>query len=166
MSPLRPSSPFPIGLQVLDLIPANFQSQIFYGFVFLVPNTRVRIHVFGMIQSLHSSRECSIFWEFFPNCVIPCHGLPLLPILMHLFYLLWWICCSSSYQENYSICSCKFVVPTGRGQFRVFLCCSLKIVSCSMFFQVMMSRDLPQEGALERLRNTKFVTFRSQRGRH
>lgn len=52
-------------------------------------------------------------------------SLPLLPISVLSFKPLVWRPCSSSFQVffqgNYSICSCKFMVFVGGGEFRVFL---------------------------------------------
>ena len=125
------SSAFP-----LDLIPVDFQNQTSWRFVFLVPDPTVR--VLDVWHSPFTPKGKFHIWGSLPDCGTSHWGgvqgenksLPLLPFLMHLFYL----CCRGAVhpvlrsfsEENYSICSCEFVVSVVGGEFKVFLHCHLE----------------------------------------
>lgn len=116
----------------LDVFPIGFQSWVFWGFVPPVQDLRVGVPNVEFKSSL--LKENNYTFEILSNCGLPClmYGFSLAWPYLCFSYLSWCftftLCCGdslSSFQvplrENYSICSCAFVLLLGGGEFRIFL---------------------------------------------
>lgn len=134
---MRGFSVFYSSLVFLDLTPIGFQNPTIWGLLFPVLDRGPGCLMPGTIPSLLEEEFC-IFW-IPPVCRLQwCLRwglgktvfLPPLSISMCLFYLLLWRCSPNSqafFRVNYSICSSKFVVSMGGGEFRAFRYCHLEL---------------------------------------
>ena len=131
----------------LDWIPIDFQNQILWGLLFLMLD---QVEVTDVRHS-----------PFTPSAKVPYFGDPLLIVghrawgralgeikSLPLFPSQWvsFIFCygvtvhlvlNSFLEENYSMCSCKFVVFTRGGEFREFLCCRLELFPSKFNFSLL-----------------------------